>query len=372
MKEIILNIISLLKQNKETFDKAAEIQLALWNGEKTERQPLLLQCLLDDEESNALPYFNLKEIHYDKDKMLLNGLRDTLTVLYGGREAVPSVRANMGCGIFPSLFGVKQELFEDKMPWVQEHIPKNVLIKMGPEDLKLGDEFKAGLSHMSYMAEHLEDTGCLVFPMDLQGVFDTAHIVYGDQIFYDLYDDPEFVHHLLDLSCHAIILGMEECLKIIPDANIKVAHYNSLVMPRSKGGIKLSEDTSTLLSKEHIEEFVSPYMHRILKHFGGGYIHYCGKNPHLFEAVMSESLAYGINFGNPEMHHMETVLNRCAEEGKIYYGYIPKDENEPLDVYFRKYVQASHKNGRKHLLLQYSCKKEDRNMVLDAWERANE
>ena len=30
-------------------------------------------------------------------------------------------------------------------------------------------------------------------------------------IFYDLYDDPEFVHHLLELACQAMFKGMEEC-----------------------------------------------------------------------------------------------------------------------------------------------------------------
>jgi len=120
---------------------------------------------------------------------------------------------------------------------------------MGPEDLNIGDEFKMGLEHMAYMAEQLEGTGCMVYPMDLQGPFDIAHLVYGDDIFYDLYDDPKFVHHLLDLSCHAIFRGMEECFKVIPNSDEMVAHYNELVMPRSIGGIKTSEDTSTLLSK---------------------------------------------------------------------------------------------------------------------------
>ena len=148
---------------------------------------------------------------------------------------------------------------------------------------------------MAFMAEKLDETGCMVYPMDLQGAFDTAHLVYGDEIFYDLYDDPDFVHHLLDLCCEAIVMGMEECFKVIPDSESKIAYYNNLVMPREIGGIKTSEDTSTLLSKEHIDEFVVPYLERILKHFGGGYVHYCGSNPYLFEAVMANPYVKGIN-----------------------------------------------------------------------------
>lgn len=371
MSGYVNKAIERLKQDKDRFERAAELQMALWRGEKPEKQPLLLQCGITEEDDENLPAYNTKVTHYDSEKMFISGLRGMMGTAYGGAEAVPSMRANMGVGIFPSLFGIKQELFEDKMPWVQDHLPKDVLMKMSPEDLKISDEFKAGLEHMEYMAQKLEGTGCLVFPMDLQGSFDTAHIVYGDAIFYDIYDDPEFLHHLLELSCEAIFMGMEECFKVIPHSDTKVAHYNQLVMPRSKGGIKISEDTSTLLSKEQIDEFIAPYMHKILAHFGGGYIHYCGKNPHLFDTVLNEPLALGVNFGNPEKHDMEDILKRLSGAGKIYYGGIPKKSDETLEAYFARYLSASRNGGRSLLLLSYTCKLGEQETVMEAWDKAN-
>ena len=148
---------------------------------------------------------------------------------------------------------------------------------------------------------------------------------------------------------------MDECLKIMPDSSIKVAHYNSLVMPRIKGGIKLSEDTSTLLSKYQIEEFVTPYIKKTLHYFGGGYIHYCGSNPHLFESVMNEPLVYGLNFGNPEKHDMEYVLKKCAQKNKIFYGTINKEDRFSYEEHFKKYLTASKQGNRYMLLLQFSC-----------------
>jgi hypothetical protein len=363
------NALSYLTSHKSEFEYAAQNQIELWNNKKPNRQPILLSCSLD-QETSMIPRYNEKETHYDSEKMFVTGLRGMMSTALACADGIPSLRANMGCGIFPTLFGVKQLLFDDKMPWVKDHLSKEVLAKMGPEDLKIGHEFKAGLEHMQYMAERISGTGCMVFPMDLQGAFDTAHIVYGDAIFYDIYDDPGFVHHLLELSCQAIIMGMEECLKVMPDSNERIAHYNNLVMPRSKGGIKLSEDTSTLLSKEHIEEFVVPYMHKLLSHFGGGYVHYCGKNPHLFEAVMKEPYAFGLNFGNPEMHETEYVLNRCAEAGMIYYGAFPKMNDESLEQYFERQLKASKIGDRSMLLLQYGCNLKDREKVLEAWERS--
>jgi hypothetical protein len=369
MIDAIKEAIEQLKTRKNDFEKAARLQIAVWKGEKPEVHPLLLSCPLAENESTMFPEFNLKEIHYDKDKMFASQFRIMMSAVNGGAQAVPSVRANMGCGTFPTLFGLEQELFADKMPWMQQHLSKDELELMGPEDLNIGDEFKMGLEHMAYMAEQLEGTGCMVYPMDLQGPFDIAHLVYGDDIFYDLYDDPKFVHHLLDLSCHAIFRGMEECFKVIPNSDEMVAHYNELVMPRSIGGIKTSEDTSTLLSQEHIDEFIVPYLEKVLSHFGGGYVHYCGKNPHLFEAIMKLPYVRGINFGNPDKHDMEYVLRRCAEAGKVYYGSIPR-RDESLEEYFIKYLNASKVGNRSVLLMSYSCKKEEREKVLEAWKHA--
>jgi hypothetical protein len=181
--------------------------------------------------------------------MLIAGMISMAASSLGNMQSVPSIRANMGCGIFPSLFpGILPELFDDsRMPWITRHLDKETMKKLSCDDIKLTDEFRLGLEHMAYMAEKIQGTGAYVFPMDLQDAIDVAHLVYGDQFFYDLYDDPDFINHLLDLSCRAIEIGIAECLKIIPGSDRVVAHYNQLAMPRSQGGAKYSEDTSTLL-----------------------------------------------------------------------------------------------------------------------------
>jgi hypothetical protein len=340
--------LELLKKDAERFSDAAASQLQVWRGEKPLAQPLLLSA--ETSETADWPDYNTKETHYDSQKMFVSGLKSMLAAAAGGMQAVPSMRANMGCGIFASLFpGIRQELFDDKMPWVQKHLSKEAITELRTADLTIGDEFAAGLAHMEYMADQLRNTGCLVFPMDVQGPFDIAHLVYGDAIFYDLFDDPQFVHHLLELSCQAIFLGVAACLNVMPDSHRQIAHYNGLVMPRQMGGIKTSEDTSTLLSQEHIAEYVTPYLRKVLNHFGGGYVHYCGRNTHLMQAVINEPLVYGLNLGNPDMHDMIAVLKMCADNDKIYYGPVPKPDDEPIGQYFRKLVDAAAKNDRIHL-----------------------
>jgi len=344
--------LEIFESARSQIKKAEDRQLAVWEG-RAKELPLLLtanapQCR--DAALPVLPMYNHKEIHYDSGKMFNNGIRDALRAVYGGTDAVPSVRANMGCSVFPSLLGVKPLLFEDKMPWVKQHLTRDQIAGIEPGQTAPDSDFAVGLEHMHYMARKLENSPVRVFPMDLQGPYDMAHIVYGDAIFYDMYDDPAFVHHLLDLCTHAIIRGVEQCLAAIPGSDEILAHYSAVVIPRAMGGLKISEDTSTLLSPGAIDEFVVPYTSRILDHFGGGYIHYCGKNDYLFNAMLRMEKSIGINFGNPEMHDMNIVLSEIANAGKIYYGTVNKLPGENEADYFARVKTAS--KGK--LLLSYN------------------
>ena len=360
--DAINKTLELFEAARKQIETAEANQLALWEN-NNQTMPLLLSSSVPAGQNVSLKQHNLKEIHFDKLKMLENGLLGALPALYGRADAVPSIRANMGCSVFPSLLGVTPRLFEDMMPWVKEHLSKEQILRIKPTDIKTCNDFKTALEHMSYMRDILQDSPLRIYPLDLQGPFDTAHIVYGDDIFYDIYDDPEFVHHLLDLCCHAIIFGMEKCLSIILGSDKIVAHYSSLVMPRNMGGLKISEDTSTLLSADTINEFVVQYTKRILDHFGGGYIHYCGKNDHLYKVALGMDNAFGINFGNPEMHDMNTVLNEIAKAGKVYYGNVNLLPGESEREFFTRV--RKHSNDR--LLLLYNAEDRDVSQILKTW-----
>lgn len=363
-------MIDRLTARRELYEGAASAQEALWL--KHGGAPLLMHCALNEREQEAYPWFNYKEIHFDVDKMLANGLREAITTMKAGREAAPSIRANMGCGIVASFFGVVPELFEDKQPWVLKHLPKELLMDMTADDLTLTPEFRMAMDHMVFIAKHLGGSGVRVFPVDIQGAFDTAHLVYGDDIFFQLYDDPEFVHHLMDLSCAATERAFDACLALIPGSDQTVAHYNSYAMPRSLGGLKLSEDTSTLLSAEHIATYVTPALRRLLSHAGGGYVHYCGRNDHLYKAVMTEPLCHGLNFGNPEKHDILAVLSDCAASGRLYQGALRRDEGESWDAYFERHLKASFDGRQIHALMEVSCRDETRQGISDAFDRAAE
>jgi hypothetical protein len=377
----IQKAVDYIQSNGDYIQKAIDMQNAVWRGEKIDMPPLALSCWLTEEQASWLPYYNTKETHFDSEKMFINGLRDALNTVNGSYGAVPSMRANMGCGIIASLFGNQQRLFDDKMPWLVDYAKKEDIQNMDEKhNFRLEDsaEFAAAMEHIQYMSGVLRDNGLtgkvFVFTLDLQGPIDTAHLIYGDTILYDFYDDPEFVHHLLDKSCESIYFAMSESFKRIELSGELIAHYNHLIIPAELGGIKTSEDTTTLMSPAHIDEFARPHLRKMLEHFNGGYVHYCGKNDYLLDVILEEPLVRGINLGNTDMHDMTNVLARCRDARKIYTGGIHRNGGENLFDYFTRILEPSYdKNtGCFYIIPQYGCNLSERGQVIGEFERAVE
>ena len=369
MNTVYHDIFAWLKQGSDQTEQSAAQQLAVWGG--TSKAPPLLLCVNDAPEASSLPRHNTVETRDDAEKMLLAGLHDAIGARAAGMGAVPSVRANMGCGVYAALFGLTQAFYEDKMPWLHERLSKEAILRMSVSDLRMQGDFLTAIATMRFMKNALEGTGVAVFPLDLQGVVDLSHLILGDDYFYELYDDVDGTLHLASLCAEALTMGTRAVFDVIaPDPNGWVAHYNDLVLPAAHP-LKISEDTSTLLSQTSIESFAVPQTQQVLRAFGGGYMHFCGKNPFLIDWALRDPLWRGLNFGNPDMHDMLAELRRVAAVGKVYYGRIPNWDDAPRRQHFRRIIDASRDaNSMPRLLLSYSCNMAERDAVAEDWVAA--
>lgn len=361
MRYIEQELLPMLRERAAKHEKSARKQLSQWKGEKGVCS--LLLHVTDAPEIQKLPVYNNEEIHYGVEKMFVSQLRAALTSALADGDAVPSVRANVGCGALCTLFGgLKQTFFADKMPWLLAHMTADEIMETTVLDLKESDEFKLGLEQMQYMKEMLKGTGIGLFPMDLQGPIDMAHLFLGDEFFYLLYDDPEVVYRALELSVAAGVYAMEKCFQII-DPKEWVCHYNELILP-VETPLKISEDTSTLLCGEHLEKYMKPYTERLLTYFGGGYIHYCGDNKHLLTIAPRIENGIGMNFGNPERHDAAQVLSELGSLGRCYYGRFPgmtPAEQARL---------ARQENGWYNTFVTEHCRMDEQQRVIDEFNEA--
>ena len=58
-----------------------------------------------------------------------------------------------------------------------------------------------------------------------------------------------------------------------------------------------------------------PYDQRLLKAFGGGAIHFCGRGDHYIAELANLEGLYGINMTQPELNDMELIFANTVDRG---------------------------------------------------------
>lgn len=343
-----------IKRNKEK-------QEYVWKNKKTEI-PIILNKI--DEKIKNYPDFNLKETFYEPEKMLYMQLKSIVYYVSEYSDCCPSIRFNFGTGFIPSIFGLESEIFEDKMPWLKKHLSKEKIKKIKFDDFEK-IEYMGLMKNISVYLEvykkHLSESIKIYLP-DTQGPFDIAHLIRGDEIFTDIYDDFEFFEHLLEISTYVYIKVTEKLKEIIGEDFEKSYHGGFYYI--DKGGIRICEDSTTLISPKHLETILT-YTQKCLKYFGGGWIHFCGKAEHLFNLICEIPEATGINFGNPEKYDFKYVFKKLNEKNKVYLGNVPRKENETWKDYLKRVYEIC--EGRNLILIPSLKENENIKEVYEYW-----
>ena len=369
MNEIIQKILEFFKIDKEITFQGRKRQEDIWLNRESDFAPIILNGIIP--ERDKFPQYNMYEQFFEKEKMLIEQLWSALAMVRGKSDSQISIRANLGTGFVPTVFGLEETVTEDKMPWLKEHLTKKEILDFNlPEDLSKYGLISRAIEYINYYKDILPQDIHIYLP-DTQGPFDIAHMVRGDEIFTDFYDDPKFVHRLMELSTEAYIKVSLLMKKIIGE-RYDCGYHTSLYMAR--GGVRMCEDTTTLLSPEIVREFVSPYISKALKPFGGGWLHFCGKAEHLLDIFLDIEEVKGINFGNPEMYNIEDVLAKIRKKGKFYFGSWSRGKDEMLEEYFKKVIKAL-RGEKKSLIFVpviYESDPVDRRAIVDLWHSLQE
>ncbi|MFH2068311.1 MAG: hypothetical protein ABII89_02455 [Candidatus Omnitrophota bacterium] len=333
-------LLGLIKKEVDPviLEKAEERQSAVWYGKEPDYLPILVSEESLPERENY-PVFDLKEQFFDPEKMLYEQLWPILDILRAKSDSVPSVRVNFGTGFLATVFGLKQEVFPDKMPWLKSHLTKDEILKLTPE--KLEPIAEKGLMpdcgrFVQFYREKLYGTPVKIYLPDTQGPFDLAHLIIGDSIFTEFYDDPVFVRHILTLTAYAYRTASLKIKEWIGEAETSGYHSGTLYM--SGCGVRACEDTTTLLSPDLIEVTL-PFLREGLRPFGG-WIHFCGRGQILLSQVLSLPEIRGVNFGNPERYPWGETVAQIVSAGKVYFGNVSRNEEESLAEYLERVLSG--------------------------------
>ncbi len=264
---------------------------------------------------------NINDALLDYEIMLVSELEKVSKALEDGKNFL-NVRANYGTGIMTSLFGA--EIFT--MPRNTNTLPTTLSIS---DEDKLAEIISNGIPNLNTgfsrnvfeMGEFFLDTFknypktqkyVSVYHPDAQGPLDICELLWGSDMFYALYDDPDFVHSLLKLITETYIKFMEKWYTLYPQTKDWTNHWTNCVY---QGKLMIRNDSAMNLSPEMYDEFAKPYDAQLLKHFGGGAIHFCGRGDHYIKTMSEIPNLFAINMSQPHLNNMETIYQNTIDKG---------------------------------------------------------
>jgi len=276
-----------------------------------DRLPIMIECPVP-----GWPTFSYREGFYDMEKMLLNELSQVWVGAHVRDDRMYTIRANYGVGIVPSMFGCEIVLTDDNaMPWCYPISDKVVdeVLESGEVDIEAGLGSKVAETMRFYqdvLSDYENISRCVnIYCCDTQGPFDIAHLVMGPRIYTEVYDNPDRVHRLLEITSQTYI-RVTRAQKELTGEGYDWSYHSQMM---SRGGTRLCDDTATNLSTACYREFLKGYNERVLCELGGGWVHYCGDGRQIRSEVLSTRGALGINFGNPEMQDIADIYDVASK-----------------------------------------------------------
>lgn len=373
---IIDKILLLLNPDLEVVSKGKKRQEAIWKGHKPDFLPILIGGIknlfteggdyrlrwdwdilfphgklrggVEVPAFGLFPHYDLKEQFYEKEKMLAEYLWALIAVARSKSDAQLSIRANHGVAIGASLFGAKYQVTSNSPPWTKDYMSIGKILHQDLSNIGEKGLYPKIAEFMSYFKEKLQGKTQVFLPTVL-GPFDLAYTLRGPDIFTDMYDDPSSVFKIMGKTTEAFIKSNLFFKKVIGEP-LTTAMYDSVYM--ASGGVRITEDTSILLSPAMWNKFVRPFIKEALKPFGGGTIHFCGKCKSLLDNELSIPEVRGVNLGQPELYDYEATIKRFLAAGKVYFGACwPKRKDESVKEYFSR-ILAPLKGEKRCLIFQ--------------------
>jgi uroporphyrinogen-III decarboxylase len=208
-----------------------------------------------------------------------------------GDDYTPMVRVNFGTGQVAAAFGTEIIMVEDSLPAADAPIIKNIddieKICMPAPDAGWYGKLK---KWTQIWLENIPEGVHIQHP-DIQSAFNTAHLMRGNDILTDFYDDPDAIERLLDKITDYMIELTPQLKAMISDDKEWFFDWSALW----KGCARISNCSTTMIGPDFYERYVLPRDKRLLNSLGGGRMHYCGNSSDVIKSFLSISGLTGLD-----------------------------------------------------------------------------
>jgi len=347
-----------------SYQDKIEAHRRFWHGEG----PSLI--LIPTAKMEKYDVENYSQLFRDPALMWEAEMRRAQRVVDWPTDGIPTVRTNLGVVFIPSMAGQSYHVQDGQMPWAGDSLSRDAIRAI--EDVNIADTELMRLASKFYDVHRERGPSDVVaYHPDTQGVFDIAHLLVGKNIFVQIVDEPDWVHELLEITLDLYVRVSQHIKGLLGEESHSMIHGHStpqgVYFPHA--GVRISEDSPTLLSPAMIDEFVMPYVERSLEPFGGGFVHYCGHHEYFFERLCHCPWVRAIDLGNSEMYDHRWLFERCAEHGVVLHSRVSAQEDEEWPVYLRRLGALVKDTGARCILrpLVFPESRDECVAMLDLW-----
>lgn len=273
------------------------------------------------------PRVVINDAFQDMTLMLYTQLKGVSDILSGEVGLLLNVRANYGTGIIPTMFGAQLFYLPDEVDTLPGTRPLEngvesfeKVVSSGKIEYTRGlapDVFEFGARWTELVKDYpLIRKYVFLYNPDLQGPLSLSDELAGSELFYAMYDDPEFVHQALDFMTSVYLDFTAKWQALYPTFDATHSVEWGLL---HKGLTILRNDTATNLSEDMYREFVMPYDQKVFRALGGG-MHFCGHGDHYIQAACELEGLSCINLSQPELNDMEKIYSSTVDQRIIIIG----------------------------------------------------
>ena len=286
-------------------------------------------------------------------------------------DGIPTVRPNLGVIFIPAIAGLPYALKPDQMPWPGEPLDRDA-IRMARE-VEIEQSHVMRLAADFYAIHRERGGGIAAYMADTQGVFDIAHLLYGEKVFYELADphEAEWIAELLEISLDLYTRVSEHLKSLLGEPLTRLTHGHGTSQGAffPTAGVRFCEDTPTLLSPATIDGTLVPYIERALEPFGGGFAHFCGRHEFLFERLCRMPQVQAIDLGNPEYFDTSWLLECCGGTDTVLFSRVAAEEGEAWEPYVRRLAGLVRDTSARVILRPavFPQAREDAASMLELW-----
>ncbi|MDX1357728.1 MAG: uroporphyrinogen decarboxylase family protein [Clostridia bacterium] len=230
-----------------------------------------------------------------------------------GDDRVPSARVNFGTAQIAAAFGCEIFIPPDNLPCAKTHILHDIndvskLKKPEKNDGWYGKFFEFSEFYMENLPEGVE-----VQLPDTQGTFNNAHLIRGNDIIFDFYDNPRQLEYFLDFITDYLIDLVKDLMPYTTNRDGWLFDWGSLW----KGNGRISNCTVHLISPAMYRDFILKRDVRFLEGIGGGRIHYCGTYPQVIDSFINLPPVTGFDYDDA-LHDLKDICERAPAHVPVF------------------------------------------------------